>query len=48
LDFQYNNSNTLCENYDAAIKDYITSLEAGKNNVKFHLPVAVSSTAIAA
>ena len=35
FDFQYNNSNTLCENYDAAIKDYITSLEAGKNNVKY-------------
>ena len=35
FDFEYNNGNTLCENYDAAIKGYITSLEAGKNNVKY-------------
>ncbi len=35
FDFEYKNDKTLCENYDAAIKDYITSLEAGKNNVKY-------------
>lgn len=35
FDFEYKNGNTLCENYDAAIKGYITSLEAGKNNVKY-------------
>lgn len=35
FDFEYKNDKTLCENYDAAIKGYITSLEAGKNNVKY-------------
>ena len=35
FDFQFKNDNTLCENYDAAIKGYITNLKSGKNNVKY-------------
>lgn len=35
FDFQFNNENSLCENYDAAIKSYITNLKSGKNNVKY-------------
>ena len=35
FDFQFQNDNTLFENYDAAIKDFITNYTAGKNNVKY-------------
>lgn len=35
FDFQFGNSNSLYENYAAAIKGFVNDLEAGKNNVKY-------------